>query len=385
MKSLSIFANSALVMSWLAMSVKLGGNLILISIIVYYYDANDLLFWFNISFLIVFQGMFDAGFGSTFSRFVSYLHGKKNSKKYKNQNLGELVDLRNLFEKKKLDFFVVLAIMKKIYLYLFFITFTLLITLGSYFFSNIINQTSDPYFYWHLWFFYCLSFSIYIYGGMYTSILIGLNKIHIFKRYESYILFLTILIQSILVFYGYSLLLIILILSLSQLINVYINFMILNNHISFKITKKVIVSKKNFYYLLKVCIKAGIGTFFYCLANQFFVLYISNIFPVKESTGMLTLFRIAKVIENYSQTITNVQLPNLTKIFYLNYHLKYFDVSKIITIKSILLMVICFISISIIYPFLILTLENKMIIPSLKYWIFLGLSLSVAFNNIIPR
>ena len=196
MKLLARFYNSPTFMTWFSFSAKSLSILVVLPLILSSFSKSEISLWYLFNILFSFQLLADLGFGSTFSRVISY-------------SMAGLVKLENIgndetiikTKDKKPNWSLILALnkkMSKIFL-LVAIIFVLFITITSYFFlDDPIERLEYPKYGYYLLFFIILVLFIKVYSRRYISFITGVNEVALLRRWEGLIIYLQI-ISSIIV------------------------------------------------------------------------------------------------------------------------------------------------------------------------------------------
>jgi len=247
------YLKSPLLTTWLSYFTKLISPLLLIPLLLVNYIAEDISVFYIYLSIWSLVLVFDAGFGSTFTRLLSF----------------EFNDKKNVFNVENV--FSIVHTMKKFYLKIFFICFFILTCGFTFFMGNIINQSIDIKTGWICWAFFVCTYPFLIYGNVYSNYLQGMHQIPKLRNGEIVFVFISLVIGVILAEMSISIHFIILNLQLFLLLNTFYNKYLFN---------KLTIDFKGF----------PIGN----LINNFQKKAVSN--ALKSGIGLLTNLGLTQVI-----------------------------------------------------------------------------------------
>lgn len=162
-------------MSYFTKSINL---VILLPLLIDLLNDSDIAIWYLFSNVIGLQLLIDSGFSGNFIRYISFaLNGNRSIfDKSSNESIA-ITDV---------DFLRTISFaMTEIYKVLIVIFVLLYLTLGFYSFRLPIQLTTNSNLGWIVWTFTLISLPILIYGGKYSNILQGLNKIPLLRLWET--------------------------------------------------------------------------------------------------------------------------------------------------------------------------------------------------------
>lgn len=193
---------SATLMTWGSFVVRAANSFVILPMILGTFSDADVAAWLLFTLVLNIVYLTDLGFSQSFSRAISYAFGgaekitkffgkiDKESEKEPNWTLiGELM-----------------IVMSKVYRWLAIIGFMLIATFGSLAVNKTISATENSSTYWIAWGVIVLTAPICIYGILFTTYLMGINKIALIKFWDIVFSLFSISISLIIVKFSPSIL-----------------------------------------------------------------------------------------------------------------------------------------------------------------------------------
>jgi len=178
-KILNRIVTSPTITTWMSYFTKSINLVILLPLVIDLLNDSDIAIWYLFSNVIGLQLLIDSGFSGNFVRYISFaLNGNRSIfDKSINENLA-IADI---------DFLRTISFaMTEIYRVLIIALVLIYSTFGFYAFKLPIQLTTDSNLGWIVWTFTLIALPILIYGGKYSNILQGLNKIPLLRLWETF-------------------------------------------------------------------------------------------------------------------------------------------------------------------------------------------------------
>lgn len=192
-KTNKVFKNlyhSPTVMTWFSFSAKSLSVLIVLPLILSKFSKNEISLWFLFGILFSFQLVADLGFGSTFTRLISYaMAGLKNLDDINLKEPGSQ-------ESKVPNLALITALNKKMGVIFIFLAGITTIFLGCFsflFLDKPIENLETPQHGYYLLTLILVVLFLKIYSRRYVSFICGLNEVALLRRWEGFITYLQIL------------------------------------------------------------------------------------------------------------------------------------------------------------------------------------------------
>lgn len=192
MKSISFFLNifkSNTFTTWLSYGSKSLNFLIVLPIVLKNFSPQDITFWYLISNFFFIILIIDSGFSNTFIRMLAYgTVGNRNILSSNGYNTISNQNTNNYdFEFVNSVIFVMKSFYKNIIIIIFFSSFFI----GYLAFETPVTNSSNPTLGWIVCLILQFSFPFLIWGGVYSNVLQGMNKIPSLRLGETIFNFLS--------------------------------------------------------------------------------------------------------------------------------------------------------------------------------------------------
>jgi O-antigen/teichoic acid export membrane protein len=285
-------------------------GLILLPLIIYFLQEEELGFYFIFLSISTISSFFDFGFNPTFSRYISYVvSGSQDLNNIENKN--EKINLSLLYGLLKAS--------KTVYLIIGVSCFVLLLVFGSVYIYNL-NYTINFYYLTITWIIYLLGISFNILFGYFSVFLRGIGRIFILN--QAYIIskFIQIILTFFLLLFNLKLIGI----GISYLLSVF--FLLCYLYFYYKKTSNVFFPKNNdyhksynFWYYFNLIFKntsleglISVSNYLLFQSGTFFTSIYLNL----TATGILGLaFQITGIIANISSSFFETLQPSLQSSF----------------------------------------------------------------------
>lgn len=174
--------NSPTLMTWSSLLAKGGNSFFLLPLILTKFDLLEVNFWLVLQVLISLKDLLDFGFVQNISRSYSYALGGAETLENITNKRSEYVN-KNLLKQ-------IWKVSVRIYRTVFVVSVLLFLVLGtSFFYKTILSMDDNSY--WLVWLSVILGNSFSLYGNIYISALMGINKVGQLRRMETFIAILS--------------------------------------------------------------------------------------------------------------------------------------------------------------------------------------------------
>lgn len=306
--------NSATLMTWFSLSAKLLNPLLLLPLVLTSYTTGEIALWFLLSIIASFQLVFDMGFSQTFIRAIAYsTSGNQTSKAGDNFNS---VDSAWKYEKKySVEINEVIATMHTIYFRIGIAAFLILGLFGSLVLAAPIADYADQPESWYAWLVVLVTTSISVWGGKYSALLQGVNKIALFRKWEAITSTVSILTSAIVVLNGYSLFTLIATSQLFVVIAVARNIMLCNQLKEINLSRiKSRIYKKIYNLVWPSAWRSGIGILAGFGTIQATGLLVAQFGAASEAASYMLALRLIQTVSQFSQAPFYTKIPTLAKL-----------------------------------------------------------------------
>jgi len=321
-KTNKVFNNlyhSPTVMTWFSFSAKSLSILVVLPLILTKFSINEISLWFLFGILFSFQIVADLGFGSTFTRLISY--AMAGLKSLDDINLKEPV-----FQEPKVpNLPLMTALNKKMKVIFFFLAGLATIFLGCFsflFLDTPIEKLETPQHGYYLLTLILGVLFLKIYSRRYASFICGVNEVALLRRWEGFITYLQIL-SSIVVL----------------LLSENFNFLVINNQLwilvgivnTYYLQKKVskdkfqpaldknvpVILKKEVFrkHVLSPSYKSGVGNLISYGVNSLTFFVLVDFLTEDDLATFLLTSKIVNMISEFTRAPFYANLPFFAKNF----------------------------------------------------------------------
>jgi hypothetical protein len=174
--------NSPTLMTWMSYSTKALTLFGVLPLVLKQFSSGDIVLWYLFSTIISLQNIADFGFRQTFSRIISYAFSGA-----RDINIIDSQSNNKAAERGPNKFLLnsIVSTMKTIYVWLTFIVFIIMATLGTWSMIKPVSEGSNPIQAWWSWGVVLAISCISFYGKLYMNFLEGLYKIALVRRIET--------------------------------------------------------------------------------------------------------------------------------------------------------------------------------------------------------
>lgn len=337
--------NSPTFMTWFSFSAKSLSVLVVLPLILSKFSTTEISLWFLFSILFGFQIIADLGFGSTFTRLISYaMAGLKNL-----EDIG--IEKYNIGSHKSPNWNLIIALNKKMKTIFLFISviFVFLMALISFFFLDApIENLENPNHGYYLLILILVVLFFKIYSRRYISFISGTNEVALLRRWEGIIVYFQIISSIIILILTenfYYLVITNQFWVLVGIVNTYLlQKRILNKNLNpiLNEIEPVFIEKKGFInHVFNPSWKSGIGTLSSYGLNQFSSLVLVDYLLEDDLVIFLLSLKFINIISEFSRAPFYANLPTFAQKFQLLDTGKLLSVIKKSIDSSIFLTTIC--------------------------------------------
>lgn len=312
MKFLFKLKNNIAINSWLSQVISLGSNFIVLPLLLTKFDSAETALWFLFLTLINLALLADSGFGSSFTRAVSYFKSGSSEILEKNKEIDLPNSNPNIYGLNDLFY-----LNKRIYFFLSIGSAIILFLFGYFSSQNLIRNTVNPQISLNAFYLTVIIASIQIYNISQTSFLSGLGKVLLLKRLESLLgLLKLIMMLLVLLFYPRIDFLIFTLLIVQSIKNIstkiYVKKHLLKINVPFIKTN---FNKKMFNQLWKPTWRSGLMNISGFVINYASAIFVAQIPNVKLAADFLFTQRIFSFLYNISINPFYSKIPHLSYLY----------------------------------------------------------------------
>ncbi len=308
---------SSVLMTWMALGVRLGGFLILLPLVLYYFSAAEVSLWLLFSAIASFQLIADFGFGPTFSREIAYgFAGRSLVELHDDSVIQSPANVEDTVSPNWSSILSATAVMLWLYRRLSLLTLLLFAVLGTWSAMGPIGLVAQPQEAWLAWIVVALTTAASIYGNAYTSFLIGANRIELQQRWEALVIGISLLVQCGALIAGTGLLGLVLVAQLGLVAQVLVNRS-LALHVSdgrFGNTIDGNLDKHLLHKMWPAAWRTAIGALMAIGVSRGVAIVMANLLVASESATVLLALRIMQAIAQISQVPFYTKIPELNRL-----------------------------------------------------------------------
>lgn len=336
---------SPTLMSWISLITKSLSFFLVIPLMVTHYAASDIALWYLFVSAINFQMLADLGFSSTFIRVFSYCRGglsidDMTKISTKTELAGEDKMNQNSAE-------AIWQVMNHIYIRLSLIFFVF-ISVSSYLLINPIMASVSPSRSAVAWIVIILTSFVQLRFSVYSNFLQGMNKIALVKKWETLFNILNIISNSLILYLGGDILLLVISNQIWALITILRDYFIVRKIEDNFYLKRNTKSRKIdsvFKIVWPSAWKSGVG-----VLMSVGLMQLTNMFYAKGGQSEIVAsyllgYNLIRQISTFSQSAFYSKIPELSRLRAKNDMEKLITVSKkgmLLTYWSFVILVICF-------------------------------------------
>ena len=256
-------------------------------------NAAETGLWNVLLFIVSLQTAIDLGFTPTFSRLIALAKGYEDTRR--------IVRLYNN--------------MRRIYTWLSFVAFGLLLSAGTYYLQPFIGALSNPQQGWTAWVIILLVSLVYLQGNRYKAFLEGLNHVSALRRWEILTGLGTALTNLTVLLAEGGLLGLIATNQFWALIGVWRNRQLAHHLGNCYTQQKLPFDKALFIDVWQIAWRSGLGVVFAFGTAQISVLLFARMMPVAASASFTTGMRLLQIITEFSQAPFYSKLPRMASLY----------------------------------------------------------------------
>lgn len=369
-------------MTWFSFSAKSLSILVVLPLILSKFSKTEIALWYLFNILFGFQIIADLGFGSTFSRVISYaMAGLKSL-----EDIGK--NKRDLSKDGVPNWGLILALNKKmnsIFLFIAIIFISLISLVSLWFLDKPIENLEDPSLGYYLLALILSILFLKVYSRRYISFISGVNEVALLRRWEGFIIYCQI-ISSILVLILFENFFLLVLNNqfwvLVGIVNTYLlQKRILKKHLKNLQYNLVHIEKKSF--LLQVfspAWKSGLGTLSSYGLNQFSSLVLVDFLVEDDLVVYLISFRFITIISEFSRAPFYAKLPYFGQQYQSNTRGNLLKIVKRSIDLSIAIAVICLVFVTVLGNFSLELIQSN--VKNLDYTLWFLLSINIVLERL---
>lgn len=304
-------------MTWLALSVRLGGFALLMPLVLANFTDAGVSVWLLFSTIANFQIIFDFGFGPTFAREIAY--------GFAGRSLVGLQDPKALQSTADADASAspnwaaiasATAAMLWFYRRIALATLFLLAVFGTWAARAPIERTAQSQAAWIAWGVVALTTGAAIYGNAYGSFLIGANRIELQKRWEAVVGGISLLAQSGAVVLNTGLLGVVLVAQIAIVAQVLVNralaFRVFGGH--FENAGQSGPNQLVLRSMWPAAWRTAIGAIMSIGVSQGMAIAVANLLAAPAAASVQLALRVMQIISQFSQVPYYTRIPELNRL-----------------------------------------------------------------------
>jgi hypothetical protein len=308
---------SAIVMTWIAITVRLAGFALLLPLVLHYFSVDEVTLWLLFSAITSLQLLADFGFGQTFSREISYGFVGRSLVDSHDSSVNQPSDVEGAITKPNWGSIQsATTVMLWLYWRLALLAVLLFGALGTWAAIGPIERVTHPQLAWIAWIVVILSTGVSIYGSAYTSFLVGANRIDLQKRWEAVVGGIALLAQATVLFFGAGLLGLVLVAQVGLIAHVLVNRS-LSLYVSdgrFGKTAGSNLDTRLLRVMWPTAWRTAIGSLMSLGISRGMAIAMANFLVASEAATVLIALRIIQTISQLSNVPFYVKLPELNRL-----------------------------------------------------------------------
>ena len=369
-------------MTWFSFSAKALSMLVVLPLILSTFSKTEISLWFLFNILFGFQIIADLGFGSTFSRVISFaMAGLKNLDDIGNKKTSTDVLISPNWE-------LILGLIKKMDKIFFIISifFVAIISfLSIWLLDTPIEKLEYPRSGYSLLALILSVLFFKVYSRKYISLISGVNEVALLRRWEGVIVYMQIfssLVILILTKNFYYLVIINQFWVVIGIINTYLlQKRILKKNLKGREIIPVEIDNNSFSkHVFRPALKSGVGTFSSYGLNQFSSIVLVDFLVEDELVIYLISFRFISVISEFSRAPFYAKLPFFGQQYQSNTRENLLKIVKRSIDLSMIIAAICLIFVTVFGNFLLELIHSK--VKSLDYTLWFLLSINILLERL---
>lgn len=298
--------------SWASILSRTLGMVLILPLVLSRLTTEEIALWYLFATLMGLQLILDMGFSATFSRIIAFTMG----------GAKEIGDLRQGVAKKKSKVANwdgterIYATMGWVYLWLGCAWFLISLLLGGWASVHFISKLGSPSEGWIALGLVVISSALRLYGARYSSYLLGLNKVALLRRWETWVWLSMLLGNTLVLFFDGGLLLLVVctqgFIVLGVLVNRQLSFLAEEKRVQFFRQKKL--DKKILSEIWPSVWRSGIGIFMIAGLVQGSGIVYARLASPEEVASYLLALNLIRVLAQFAQAPFYSKLPLLSRL-----------------------------------------------------------------------
>lgn len=298
--------------SWASTLTRTLGIVLILPLVLTRLSTEEIALWYLFATLMGLQLVIDMGFSATFSRVIAFAMG----------GAEEIKDLRQVIKTKQVkganwnNVERIYATMGWVYIWLGCLWLLLLLLLGGWASAHLISKLSNPVEGWVALGMVIASSALRMYGAKYSSYLLGLNKVALLRRWETWIWMSMLAANMLVLYFGGGLLMLVFCTQGFIIIGV-----LVNRRLSLLAEKRFI----QFLYHSKLDVKilseiwpsvwrSGLGIFMSAGLVQGSGLVYARLASAEDVASYLLALNLIRVIAQFAQAPFYSKIPLLSRL-----------------------------------------------------------------------
>lgn len=301
--------NSPVLTTFGSLFVRLLGLAVLLPLALYFLPVEEANLWFLFSSVLAIQGLIDFGFSPTFTRIVAYSRAAGQAPAERPAGIPDLgsTDLASA---------ALIASMRLTYHRLGMLALLLLATVGSLAVARPIALIDTPAVGWLAWLVIAVTGTIGFRGGMYSTYLLGVEKIALLRRWEIVVGLATTTAGCLALLAGAGLLGIVLAVQTGTVVNAWVN-----RTLAVRISSRdewsgrAVSSRKIMDAVWPAAWRSGIGVLVGAGIVQATGVLYAQMATAAESASYLLALRLVNMLRQFSNVPFYTRLPQMAKTY----------------------------------------------------------------------
>ncbi len=344
--------------------------LVVLPILLNKFSAAEIALWYLFRIFIDSRSIADIGFGSTFIREIAYANGGA-------QNVSPPFSLENSPTEQRPNWKLIQSItqtMESVYNRLTVILLVILIALSPIFIRPI-SQIEHPEQAWTSWGIIIVTFALGVRGNSYSSFLQGMNRIALYRRWDTLFWSIAMVGSIILLILGGGILELVIvnqsIVVLAFFRNRILTQKIIGDQFRLGLTGKI--DQELFSETWSRTWRSGLGVFMSYGITQGSGIIYAQLGTTNNIASYLLALRIAQTITMFSGAPFYSKLPLLASLYSQNKRPAILDISSRSMRISHWIFVTCYILVGLFLPPVLSIIKSNAMFVSASLWILMGI------------
>jgi hypothetical protein len=375
--------NSPTMMTWANLLSKTIGLALLLPLVLSKFSENDIVLWYVLTTMVGIGLLFDLGFTPTFVRFIAYAKS--------GVTIEQLCDITNKAEaiKKKTSnedgLQAIFKIINKNYFVISILTFSILLSLGSFFVAGPISESTNPIDGWFSWIIVSSTTAFLLFGNKYVAILHGMKKIADNQRAMMVTSILATLIAALALMFDASLLLVISLYQGISSCSVFLNKRLANKYlfITGKRDEKTLssINDKEVTKLRRIIFssawKSAVGILMSVGLIHLSGIAAANYLTTADAAMYLLSLQLIRAISSFSQAPFYTKIPDLAGYYAKKNIVNLREISFVAESKSLIFFVLSCLVVGCLFPYADSFFDFNASLPNELLWLLLSLGILV--------